>query len=29
MEIKGAVHRPRGRTMFNAPFSQPKAWVKY
>jgi predicted phage terminase large subunit-like protein len=29
MEIQGGVLRSRGRTMFNAPFSQPKAWVKY
>jgi predicted phage terminase large subunit-like protein len=29
MEIKGGALRSRGRTMFNAPFSQPKVRVKY
>jgi predicted phage terminase large subunit-like protein len=29
MEIRGGVLRSRGRTMFNAPFSQPKVRVKY
>jgi predicted phage terminase large subunit-like protein len=29
MEIKGGMLRSRGRTMFNAPFSQPKVTVKY
>jgi predicted phage terminase large subunit-like protein len=29
IEIQGGVLRSRGRTMFNAPFSQPNVWVKY
>jgi predicted phage terminase large subunit-like protein len=29
MEIEGGVLRSRGPTMFNAPFSRPKAWVRY
>jgi predicted phage terminase large subunit-like protein len=29
MEINGGALRSRGRTMFNAPFSQPKVRVKY